>query len=229
MDLRFPSTFNNYDYENDRVVVAPRTPCPVLLGIRGDDPSDLPEALRTIRAERPERWLIFETNQGTDDHVHPGPTDVPRTAGRFVGKVTREPRTLPGGHVVFGLGGREVTAYEPSRQFRGVVRKLVVGDLVEVIGSLRESPRTINLEKLRVVSLRRVQVKTANPLCPSCKVRMKASGRKGPFRCRRCGESAPRSAAEYREVDRSLRPGWYEPPVGSRRHLSKPLKRGTES
>ena len=30
MDEAFPSTFNNYDYDNRRVVLAPRTPCPVL-------------------------------------------------------------------------------------------------------------------------------------------------------------------------------------------------------
>src|SRR5206468_10431263 len=35
---RFPSTFNNYDWEEGRVVITPRTPCPILCGIRGDDP-----------------------------------------------------------------------------------------------------------------------------------------------------------------------------------------------
>ncbi len=127
--------------------------------------------------------------------------------------------------MVFGLGKYDVTAYEPSGQFRGIVRKLVAGDRVEVVGSLRKSPRTINLEKLRIVYLRPLRVKVANPLCPSCGARMKSSGHFAPFRCRKCGGTAPRSAAEYREVDRGLRLGWYEPPVGSRRHLSKPLKR----
>ena len=225
MDWTFPSTFNNYDYENQHVVIAPSTPCPVLFGIRGDDPLDLPGAYAAIRCEGSARWLIFESNQGTDDHVMPGATQLPRSAGRFRDRVSRPPTTLPGGHVVFGLGGLDVTAYEPSKRFRRVVRALVPGDRVEVVGSVRESPRTINLEKLRVLTLEEVRTKTANPMCPRCGVRMKSMGRDAAFRCRRCGARRPRASAELRNVARTLSETWYEPPVGSRRHLSKPLKR----
>ena len=225
MDQQFPSAFNNYDYENEHVVVAPASPCPVLLGIRGDDPLDLPPALRRIRCEGAERWLIFVSNQGTDDHVLPRATSIPRTAGRFRDRISRPPRTIPGGHVVFGLGRLDVTAYEPSKQFRRVIRGLVPGDLVEVIGSVRDSPRTINLEKLRILSLRDLQTKVGNPRCPCCRIRMKSAGRDAGFRCRRCGTRSPPSSVLVRTVARSLGEGWYEPPVGSRRHISKPLKR----
>lgn len=226
MDRRYSSTFNSYDYENGRIVIAPSTPCPVLFGIRGEDASELPAALAMVRGERPERWLVFETNQGTDDHVQPAPVTVPRSAGRYSGRVTRPPRTLPGGHVVFAVGPLEVSAYEPSKQFRNAVRALAPGDRVEVIGSVREDPRTINLEKLRVVSLARLHAKVANPKCPACGVHMKSRGHLAPFRCRRCRRTLTRSHATVTEVPRRLRTGWYEPPVGSRRHLSKPLKRG---
>ena len=226
MDHDFPSTFNNFDYENDRVVIAPSTRCPVLLGIRGDQPSDLPRALQTVRSEAPDRWLIFETNQGTDDHVLPHATRVPRTAGRFEGRVQQTPRTIPGGHVVFSLNGLDVTAYEPSKQFRNIVRGLVPGDRVRIIGSLRDSPRTVNLEKLEIQSLQVVRAKRGNPICPMCGVRTKSSGRDGPFRCRRCRRTLPRDHAVYEVMPRALAAAWYEPPVGSRRHLSKPIKRG---
>ncbi len=225
MDRKYSSTFNNYDYDNNRLVIAPRTPCPVLFGIRGDRPADLPFALRTIRSETPDRWLIFLTNQGTDDHVRPAAPTVPRTAGTYRGIVTRAPWTLPGGHVVFGAGNREVTVYEPAKQLRAAIRGLVIGDRVEVIGSLREDPRTVNLEKLHVVALTTVRRKVANPICPECGDRTKSQGRAAAFRCPSCHREVERTAAVTERVPRTVRLGWYEPPTGSRRHLSKPLKR----
>jgi len=225
MDRTFPSTFNNYDYENARVVIAPRSPCPVLFGIRGDDPKVLRLSMEMIEGERPERWLIFETNQGTDDHVRAGAVLEPSTTVKVRGRVSSAPRDLPGGHVVFRIDGLDITAYEPSKQFRSVIRKLIPGDGVQVVGAVREIPRTLNLEKLCIESLMPNVVKVSNPRCPSCAKRTKSTGRNGPFRCLRCGRRVSRSAARMVLADRRLAEGWYEPPVGSRRHLSKPLKR----
>lgn len=224
MDQEFGSTFNSYDYERCRPVIAPRSPCPVLLGIRGDDPCVLPEALSRIRGEPPERWLVFETNQGTDDHVVPWPPR-PRTTVRIHGAVTQPPRTLRGRHVVFGLNEFEATAYEPSKGFRRVVRQLVPGDFVEVIGAVRDSPRTVNIEKVYVESLTTCVRKAGNPMCLTCGKRAKSMGRGAGFRCARCRRLFPASAAAFARLPRNISPGWYEPPVGSRRHLSKPLKR----
>jgi tRNA(Ile2)-agmatinylcytidine synthase len=160
MDRRFPSTFNNYDAANRHVVIAPRSPCPVLCGIRGDDPRDLPDALASVRTEPVDRWLLFETNQGTDDHLVPanGRELVPRTSVAVEGSVAGTPGTLAGGHVVFALerarGERiDCTAYEPSKQLRRVVRALRRGDRVRVSGAVRDRPRTINVEKLAVLAL----------------------------------------------------------------------------
>lgn len=225
MDRRFPSTFNNYDYDNDHLVIAPHSPCPILFGIRGDDPSVLPRAMRTVRCERPASWLIFETNQGTDDHVRPSGPFEPLATVRLEGRVSESPRTIPGGHVVFQVDGRDVTAYEPSKGFRNIVRGLLQGDLVQVVGSVRDKPRTLNLEKLNVLSLSEHFRKVANPLCVDCGKRAKSLGRAGGFRCRRCGHRFPHSSASRESVPRTIFPGWYEPPVGSRRHLGKPLKR----
>ena len=227
MDESFPRTFNNYDYENDRVVIAPRTPCPVLLGIRGDRAEDLPRALRMIRGEEPERWLVFLTNQGTDDHIGPRKVRRPLEGGRYTGIVTTAPRTLRGGHVVVGMDGWQATVYEPAKQFRAVARALLPGDTVEVVGSVRDEPRTVNVEKLHVVRAVPFVVKVSNPRCPECGDRTKSKGAREPFRCGRCGTRVPRSEAEYREMPRSVSAGWYEPPAGSRRHLSKPLKRAS--
>src|SRR6266702_8655128 len=225
MDIRFPSTFNSYDYDNHRVVIAPHSPCPILFGIRGDEPGVLPEAMRSIRGERPAGWLLFETNQGTDDHVVPQPVMEPRQTIRVEGRVERFPRILRGGHVVVSLSGVDVTAYEPSKQFRSVVAALWPGDRIGVIGAIRDEPRTLNLEKLQVLDVVSRVVKIANPTCSACGCRAKSMGRMGLFRCPKCREKFPRFAASFRTIDSGLRRGWYEPPVGSRRHLSKPLKR----
>lgn len=226
MDRRFPSTFNNYDYENERVVIAPRTPCPVLLGIRGDRAEDLLPAFSQVEGEPASRWLVFLTNQGTDDHVGPHGHPEPWTAGKFRGTVSRPPESLRGGHVVFGLEGWDVTVYEPAKRFRRIARGLSLGDEVEVVGSVRKEPRTINAEKLHVIGLAPVEQKVSNPPCPRCGDRTKSMGRGAAFRCPSCRTRVARSMAAVRRVRRAVREGWYEPPAGSRRHLSKPLKRG---
>jgi tRNA(Ile2)-agmatinylcytidine synthase len=225
MDSRFGSTFNNYDYDNDRVVIAPHTPCPILFGIRGDDGAALPEAMRAVRGETPAGWLLFESNQGTDDHVTPISVLEPRRTVRFSGTVSAAPRDLPGGHVVFEVGGVDVTAYEPSKQFRSVVRRLWPGDQVEVVGAVRDEPRTLNLEKLRLLELGPRALKIGNPMCDDCGRRAKSMGHGESFRCLKCRRRFPRSAATFRIVRPEIALGWHEPPVGSRRHLSKPLKR----
>jgi tRNA(Ile2)-agmatinylcytidine synthase len=225
MDETVPSTFNNYDYENHRVVIAPKSPCPILYGIRGDNPDELMRAKALIRGEESEGWLLFETNQGTDDHVRPEGRREPWATVRMLGSVSAAPRDLPGGHVVFQVLGTDVTAYEPSKQFRRVVRALVPGDQVEVIGAIRRSPRTLNLEKLRISSLAELTTKVANPWCTECGMRAKSMGRNAGYRCRACRRRFSPESTTKIQVPRRLLPGWYEPPVGSRRHLSKPLKR----
>ncbi len=231
LDERFPSTFNNYDFENRHVVIAPSSPCPVLLGIRGDVVADLPRALLSLRSEPVDRWLLFETNQATDEHLIRREVRnlQPHTSAIVEGTVGEPPRPFPGGHVVFQLednGGKvDCVAYEPSKAFRRTILELRQGDKIRAYGSIRDEPRSINLEKLEVLDLPLLTVKIANPRCPSCRKSMKSVGRAGGFRCRRCGTRAPAEEAPFRPVARNIRRGIYEPPVSARRHLSKPIKR----
>ncbi len=229
MDEAFPSTFNNYDYVNERVVIAPHSPCPILLGIRGDDFRDLPSALSRIRGERPERWLLFETNQGTDDHIRRDDWSVrPFTSTSLEGVVASTPATHPGGHVLFEVVGRrrlDVVAYEPSKQFRDVVRALRPGDHVRVYGSIRSRPVGMNLEKLEVLSLVEDLHKVANPRCPVCGKSMKSIGFRAGFRCVRGHARVPFEASRLVSFHREISLGFHEPPVSARRHLAKPIKR----
>ncbi len=229
MDRAFPSTFNNYDYANQKVVIAPHSPCPVLFGIRGDAPEDLRPAMERIRGERPERWLLFETNQGTDDHITKDDWSLePYTSTSLEGRVASFPATRIGGHVLFDLEGRNritVAAYEPSKQFRNVVRALRPGDHVRVYGSLRDEPRSLNLEKIQVIALAHVARKIGNPRCPVCRKSMKSVGHHAGYRCVRGHARVPYEASVRVTMKREIGLGFYEPPASARRHLAKPLQR----
>ena len=229
MDQVVPSTFDNFDYRQGCPRIAPHSPCPILFGIRGEDPGDLVKAQGMIISEDAESWVVFHSNQGTDDHIM---AKSIREIGSFesvavTGRVAEAPRTIRGGHVVFAVeddtGEVACAAYEPTKEFRSVVRELRCGDEVVVFGGLRDEPRTVNLEKLQVLRLVEVREKEENPICPQCCKHMKSRGRGQRYQCIVCGKSS--KSARFRTVPRKVSVGWYEVPVCVRRHLSKPLKR----
>jgi len=230
MDKAFPSTFHNIDPAKRHIAIAPGSPCPVLFGIRGDSPSDLLRARKKVVSEEPDRWLLFLTNQGTDDHLlRRRISEVrPRQGAILRGKVSRRASCIVGGHVFFEIadasGGITCAVYEPSGSVRAAARALMEGDVVEVYGSVRESPFEMNVEKLHVVRLTPAGEKIENPVCRKCGKHMKSIGRESGYRCRRCGTSSPPGAARFAERT-APEVGWYEPPIASRRHLYKPLKR----
>ena len=69
MDADCPSTFDNYDAMNHHNRIVPNSPCPILYGIRGNDAEELIIASTLVKSEPMDSWLLFETNQGTDDHL----------------------------------------------------------------------------------------------------------------------------------------------------------------
>jgi tRNA(Ile2)-agmatinylcytidine synthase len=227
---RVPTTFNTWDASCGQMAIAPHTPCPVLFGIRGDAPGDLVRALGTIRSEPIDRWMLFLSNQGTDDHVIRNARRLV-TGGTYLleGVVAEEGRTVKGGHVVVPVRTRhgvlDCVFYEPSHDFREVGKGLRPGDEVQVVGELRSDPVAVNVEKLHIVSLAKVMRKTANPFCHACGKSMQSLGSGAGYRCRRCGAKASVRDAIFVEEERTIPPGWYEPPVCARRHLAKPLKR----
>ncbi len=231
MDKEFPETFDNYDYRNKYIAITPHTPCPILYGIRAVSPERLERAHKTVISERAERWIIFESNQGSDDNIVrkriSGITGWESVAVR--GKVRSSPRTIEGGHVIFsisdGTGSIDCAAYEPTKEFRDSVRSLISGDVVEVWGGVHGRPYTLNIEKIRVIELKKNIVKVRNPRCPKCGRAMKSTGRDGYYRCRSCGIRI-KGGEEFAEVPRKIKTGWYEVPVCARRHLARPLKLG---
>jgi tRNA(Ile2)-agmatinylcytidine synthase len=238
LDVKFPSTFNNYDPETGHIAITPNSPCPVLFGVRGESMDELHEALRflTHESEPFDKWLLFQTNQGTDDHLIPTKISniQPFTSVITSGLVAQPPLTISGGHVFFDLTNgspdlknQRVTcaAYEPTKGFRKLVRGLLPGDKVQVYGGVRQTPLTINIEKLKLIKLVEKQIKYKNPRCPNCGRSMKSIGQQKGYRCKSCHEKVSNSAATFIELNRNLSPGFYEVPIVARRHLSKPLKR----
>ena len=229
VDSSFPSTFDNFDSKNKHNRLVPSSPCPVLFGIRGDISNDLIKAKSMIKSEKINCWLIFESNQGTDDHLeNKRISEVsPYHSVIIKGKVSKNPYTIEGGHVIFSIkdetGEIDCAAYEPTKQFREIIRALIVGDEVEVYGGVREEPLTVNLEKIRTINLKEEFVKVENPVCPSCGKHMKSIGSKQGYRCKKCGtkNKEPEIVKKARKLEKKI----YEVPVCARRHLSKPLKR----
>lgn len=222
------SSFNSWDDRHAKVAMVPATPCPVMYGFRADDIEDLYRGFEMIKTEKIERWLIFLTNQGTDDHIIMDPPKdefIPDSSYAITGKVISAKR-IRGGHTFLDLdtdyGTVTAGIYAPAEEFRYLLNWLVPGDKVRVYGELRREPRTLNIEKIQVLELAEKKVRLPNPKCPQCGKSMKSIGKDEGFRCRRCGTKAE---AGYRTVPRSVALGWYEPPAEARRHLSKPLKR----
>jgi tRNA(Ile2)-agmatinylcytidine synthase len=223
--LTYPRTWDTVDHRNKRVVFAPHSGDPVLFGIRGGDIGAIDLAFETITSEPWERKVLYITNQGTDAHIMPGEIlgVKENQSYRLCGLVKHRPQAIEGGHIFFtledGAGSITCSAFEPTKNFRNVIRRLGPGDLVEVYGAVREG--ALNLEKLEVIRLAEQSVQEP-PLCPSCGKRMESAGRSQGYRCRMCRLKGQRRS---RILPRELEPGLYEVPPCARRHLAKPLVR----
>ena len=235
MDAKtYPNTFDNLDPATGEIRITPHTPCPILYGIRAGSPEVALKAHELVRALEPiERLIVYKTNQGTDEHLRRAKVVEVKPYWSVIvdAVVCRKPRVIAGGHVIFRIrdetGEIDCAAYEPTRQFRDVVRKLAVGDRVRAYGGVKEKPElplTINLEKISILELVPI-LRKVNPTCPKCGKRMKSEGRGKGYSCKRCKIRAPASAAKLIEVPRMVELGTFEVPVRCRRHLAKPLVR----
>jgi tRNA(Ile2)-agmatinylcytidine synthase len=223
----FPHTWDTVDAVNDVVVCVPHTPDPVLFGIRGESPQWVMTARQMITSEKPGLEQIWVTNQGTDAHLLAGTAGTLREglSYRVPGIVADLPKTGTGGHVSFTIRDGDCAvrcmAYEPTKNFRQVIRQLVPGDEVIAVGSYKKG--SINLEKIRIVSLARPAT-IRPPLCPACNKRMTSNGKGKGYKCKKCAARA--AGPDVQEIHRTLTTGWFEVPPTARRHLARPLCRG---
>lgn len=222
----YPLTWDTVDVANGKIVFAPHSPCPVLYGIRGDSVDAIFHAHELIQSEPVERHVLFKTNQGTDSHLICATISEVEDGRSYIlnGRIERKPFTIAGGHVIFtitdGGGGIDCAAYEPTKGFRDIIRKLTENDEVAVYGSVKNG--TMNVEKIEIKSIAE-KVVYKNPVCPVCRRGMESAGKDQGYRCRRCKtySSHKNIALTRRDIKSSL----YEVPPVARRHISKPLVR----
>jgi tRNA(Ile2)-agmatinylcytidine synthase len=225
-DDHYPAVWDTVDRESGYPVCVPRTPCPILYGIRGDDPAACRAVAEAIESEPVDRRATFVTNQGTDVHLQDATVDAVTedSAYRVTGTVVDAPETRRGGHVFLTIADDGTTlscaAFEPTKRFRDRVRALRVGDEVTVCGEV--AGETLKLEKFAVRDL--VTTERVTPDCPDCGRSMASAGSGQGYRCRDCGTHADGKVEQ--SVERELERGWYEVPPCARRHIAKPLVRG---
>ncbi|MCO8242579.1 DUF1743 domain-containing protein [Haladaptatus sp. AB643] len=225
-DSGYPGVWDTVDRGTGEAVCVPHTPCPILHGIRGDDPDEVRRVAERIGGEPVVKTALFVTNQGTDAHLQDAELQEIEDdrAYRVTGTVASEPETRRGGHVFFTIedGATEqlCAAFEPTKRFRNHVRNLRPGDRITACGEVTDE--TLKLEKFAVRNLDTTELVTPN--CPGCGRSMKSAGAGQGYRCRRCGTDA--DGKVEREIERDLELGWYEVPPEARRHIAKPLVRG---
>ncbi|MEE3489503.1 MAG: tRNA(Ile)(2)-agmatinylcytidine synthase [Methanobrevibacter sp.] len=226
----FPDTFENIDYSEDYIAIEPKTPCPVLYGIRSNNVEALKLAKDIVKVSEPiVDWCIFKTNQHTDMHIQKASkiSDMKQFGCYEVtGKVKNKPTIIDGGHMFFYIadesGEIECGAYEPTKNFRKTVSYLRPGDIIKVYGGIGEQ-NTFNIEKFQVIELNDVEYE--NPVC-ECGKRMTSAGKNKGFKCRKCGKRIESNDKVPIKIHRDLdNAQFYETPVSARRHLSKPICR----
>ncbi len=221
---RMGTTFDSFDPENRRAAMFPSSRTPIIYGIRGSSPSDLIRVRESIpnRALGEERYMLYRTNQASDDHIIRDPESLKNGESyRVEGFLLDPPAPMEGGHYFADLGTRngnlKIAAFEPTKAFRASFRQLLPGDYVRVYGSYLDG--SMHLEKFALLARGRSFVRTP-PKCGRCGKRMKNRGYMD-YRCINCGAHA--SSAEYTEEKRSINCGIYEVPTCARRHLSRPI------
>ncbi len=216
-----PRTFVNRDPTKGKGLIAPRTPCPVLYGIRGDSAQSVEHAHSWLQSrtdvELSNRYAIHVTNQLSDDHVN----------GTQSGTVLSAPKHTKGAHsnimVTTNGNATKLVAFNEGGQVNKLLRSLRPGDRISWVG-LKAPDGSIHLERLSVSDT--VPRVTSRPLC--CGNTMRSSGSRMPIRCLNCGRTLDRYwVSTSHDIDSfDTIEDWVEPTPSNRRHLARPLELG---
>ena len=159
--MTFPATFNNFDYQKKRVLVAPHGPDPVFAGIRGETPQAVTSAYSMLRFEEElDGQMLYLSNQHTDAHIRSEVHWKAYSSGWAEGTVG-DLSIGEGSHLYISLvshdGAHPCAFYEPTGDLRRAAMLLEPGDKVRVSGGVRRPssthPKILNVEKLEVLSL----------------------------------------------------------------------------
>jgi len=193
-DLKYSRyVFNNYDHEEDILLITPHSNDPVLLGIRGEYPEVLINYFNELRICEPVGgYMIFRTNQGTDAHLILGNVNDVRPYRTLCLETTlkSKPEYLRGGHLIVKVCD-EPTLYAvfyKESSLTSIISGLGIGSKVILCGSIKQwdnLTNVMNVEKVHVIELVRTYIH--NPKCPKCGKRMKSAGVGKGFKCDKCG------------------------------------------
>ncbi|MHA1993778.1 MAG: TiaS agmantine-binding domain-containing protein [Candidatus Hodarchaeales archaeon] len=230
-------SFGNFDYVHNELMIAPRGPDPVYVGIRGETAKSVIQMWNEIKIlEKISSVMLFRSNQHTQPHFPKefvGEDVKPYFSVKVRGIVKSEPYLINGGHVLFSIDtGKKIincAAYEPTKKFRKLVRELIRGDELMVYGGVRPAsedyPITINLEQFEIIKLQQPLARI--PLkCPQCNTALKSLGQNQGFRCKKCKYQTNEKEIGFQYKKRRLYSGVrYVIPVCAQRHLTKPASR----
>jgi tRNA(Ile2)-agmatinylcytidine synthase len=203
-------TFLCRDNRLQSSLLAPRGNSPVLFGIRTWEKEVAKHAAQTLiegkMTEPVSGWMIFETNQATNDHL-----DEP------IECIVEDIETIKGGHTIIKSETHHFIAFRESGKLALLCQQLKPGDVIECMG-LEAPDQSIHIEFLRI---RHLQPLLHRPLCPVCNKSMASMGANQGIRCKKCGHI---SDDNWEEKERNLLLlVWIQPSPSSRRHLAKPL------
>ena len=223
---RHPELFLCHDARTRRLLVAPHTPCPILFGLRGRRPEGPLAALREIRSEPVDRWVLFRTNQGTGDHLLRRPvSELSEYRSAIVeGAVVGLPRAMAGGHVRFEIEDRigdplACVAFEPTKTLPRVAHRLRPGDDLRVWGSGGRDG-ALRLEGIEILHARPRTGPGRPPRCPRCGTAASSLGRARGYRCAGCRQRWPPEASRGSTSGPDLLQGVVHPTPSARRHLA---------
>ena len=224
-------TFNNID--GNRLLISPTGPDPVLFGIRGDLPDKLLEAVKLLKHEEIDMWIIFRSNQGTAVHIINVDGLEKARPYQTIRTVLKVEKTIREGSKTSIVGVQNnwrgiIHLYKPHGYLRNLVGYLLRGDLIEVVGNvISRGSNTVelNLEELKILNLVPIEIKKS-PLCPECGSRMKKKSA-DEYKCKRCGfrihYEGKLTILKIRDLPEIGKR--YLPPPKAHRHLTLPQKR----
>ena len=221
LESLFPGTFLNRDPTKGKGLIAPRTPCPVLYGIRGSSSSEVERAHIWLQSEKGvescKSYAIHRSNQISDDHIE----------STRSGLVICKPRETKGGHASVSVYSRgkslNLVAFREGGPVNRLLRTLEPGDKITWVG-LHSPDGSIHLERLRIDSATpRI---FSRPIC--CRRTMRSSGRNQGLRCLSCGRKEKKTwySIHFDDIHEYPSGKWLEPTPSNRRHLSRPLSQG---
>ena len=218
LETHHPQTFVNRDPTKDRGLIAPRTPCPVLYGIRGSQEDVVLLAHEWLQSrddvERCCNFATHQTNQLSDDHI------VEPLSGTLV----VDPVETRGGHshatVFSGNRHFKLVAFSEGGPVNRLLREFQSGDAISWTG-LESPDGSIHLEKLRLD--RPTPRLISRPVC--CARTMRSAGRGQGLRCIDCGKTEPKYWMSRSQVESGALVSctWVEPTPSNRRHLARPI------